>query len=182
MACCILIFGIISILIFPLKAVAKLIGLKRSSSSPLMWQAEPFDEPNLDMKLSGNRFSLRARAKSFGYALSGLRHVIVHEHNARIHLIGALAVIGAALYLQLPKTDFAVLLLVIMAVCFAETVNTAFEHLCDVVSPEKNPSVKFAKDIAAGAVLICAISAVVIGGTIFWPYVSGAFNLHHGMH
>jgi len=49
--------------------------------------------------------------------------------------------------------------------------NTAFEYLCDVVSPEHNDAVRHAKDIAAAAVLLCAIGAVVMGMLIFVPYL-----------
>ena len=57
-------------------------------------------------------------------------------------------------------------------VWFAEAMNTAFEYLCDIVSPEFNVSVKRAKDIAAGAVLLTAIVAFILGILIFWPYVA----------
>jgi diacylglycerol kinase (ATP) len=55
-------------------------------------------------------------------------------------------------------------------VWIAETINTAIEHLCDVVSPQIQPSVKLSKNIAAGAVLIAAIAAALIDATVFWPY------------
>ena len=54
----------------------------------------------------------------------------------------------------------------------AEALNTAFEFLADVASPEFHPLVRDAKDVAAGAVLITAIAAGVIGAIIFWPYVA----------
>lgn len=56
-------------------------------------------------------------------------------------------------------------------VWIAEALNTAFEHLCDVVSPEFHASVKLSKDIAAGGVLICAVGAMILGVMIFVPYV-----------
>ena len=49
----------------------------------------------------------------------------------------------------------------------AEALNTAFEALCDVASPEFHPSVARAKDIAAAAVLISALGAVVVGLIVF---------------
>ncbi len=164
MACCILILGLLSLLVWQLRKL----GLLRPRSNAADWQ------PDGSLKLSGSRFSWHARSKSFGYAISGLVHVVRHEHNARIHLGAALLVIAMGAYFRISPQEFSLLILVIMAVCFAETVNTAFEHLCDVVSPEKNPSVKFAKDIAAGAVLICAVSAALVGAVIFWPYIHEA--------
>ena len=60
----------------------------------------------------------------------------------------------------------------IAMVLTAELVNTAFEHLCDVVQPELHASVKAAKDVAAGAVLVTSIAAAVIGVMVFWPYLA----------
>jgi diacylglycerol kinase (ATP) len=68
-------------------------------------------------------------------------------------------------------TDWRWLALAIVLVWFAEAMNTAFEHLCDVVSPEFHASVKTSKDIAAGAVLICATGAATLGVSIFLPYI-----------
>lgn len=174
MACCILIFGLIALITWPLRKL----GLIKSARSPLAWQPGAISIES-DMKLSGKRFSLRARAKSFQYAFAGLGHVIQNEHNARIHILASIGVILAAIHFQLSIRDFALLILVITAVFFAEIINTAFEHLCDVVSPEENQSVKFAKDIAAGAVLICTIGAGLIGLIIFIPYITGSTSPYY---
>jgi diacylglycerol kinase (ATP) len=53
----------------------------------------------------------------------------------------------------------------------AEAFNTAFEHLCDVVSPQFHPAVEKAKDVGAAAVLICATAAAVLGALTLWPYL-----------
>jgi len=178
MACCILIFGLMALITWPLRKL----GILKSGPNPLAWQPSSVAPKNgaleNSMKLSGKNFSLRARTKSFQYAFAGLGHVIQNEHNARIHITASIAVILAALHFQLSLRDFALLVLVITAVFFAETINTAFEHLCDVVSPEKNQSVKFAKDIAAGAVLICTIGACLIGLIIFLPYITGSTSAY----
>ena len=177
MACCIFAFALIACITWPLRKL----GFVKSRVSPLAWQPSFANQSKSkggrlanDLKLSGPRFSLRARAMSFQYAFAGLNHVIKREHNARIHIAASIAVMAAAFYLNVSLRDFALLVLVIMAVCFAETMNTAFEHLCDVVSPEKNQSVKFAKDIAAGAVLICTIGACLVGLIIFIPYITSS--------
>ena len=62
-------------------------------------------------------------------------------------------------------------MLAIVAVWTAEALNTAFEALCDVTSPGFHPLVERAKDVAAGAVLICAIGAVIVGGIVFGPHL-----------
>jgi len=180
MACCIFAFTLIAIFTWPLRKL----GLITSRVSPLAWQPSVAGGPNdalLDngLKLSGAKFSWRARVNSFQYAFAGLGHVIKREHNARIHIAASAAVIATGFYLQVSSRDFALLILVIIAVFFAETINTAFEHLCDVVLPEKNQSVKFAKDIAAGAVLICTLGACVVGLIIFIPYITGTTSPYY---
>ena len=116
-------------------------------------------------------FSVRARLGSFHHAFSGLRLMVRTQHNAWIHLAMTLAVCGAGLVLRISSTDWRWLVVAVVMVWIAETLNTAFEHLCDVVSPEFHISVKRSKDIAAGAVLICAMGAGCIGAMVFWPYL-----------
>lgn len=116
-------------------------------------------------------FSLAKRLQSFSHAFAGLRHMLVSQHNAWIHLVVSLAVVGLGIYLKISAGDWRWLVVAIAIVWTAETMNTAFEFLCDVASPEFNPAVKNAKDIAAGAVLICAVAAAMLGGLVFWPYL-----------
>lgn len=116
-------------------------------------------------------FSIAKRASSFGYALRGLGFVLRTQHNAWIHLAITAAVIAAGLWLQIAAQDWRWIVLAIGFVWVAEIVNTAFEHLCDVVQPEFHASVKAAKDVAAGAVLMAAIVAAIIGALVFLPYL-----------
>lgn len=115
-------------------------------------------------------FSMSDRVKSFGYALRGLGFVLRTQHNAWIHLAVAVVVAVAGVALKLSAADWRWIVLAIALVWIAEIVNTAFEHLCDVVQPEFHVSVKAAKDVAAGAVLIAAIAAAIIGAMVFAPY------------
>ncbi len=92
------------------------------------------------------------------------------QHNAWLHLAATIAVCIAGFVLGISPTDWRWLVVAIVLVWVAETINTAFEHLCDVVSPEFHASVKLSKDIAAGAVLITAIGALALGIMIFLPY------------
>lgn len=111
--------------------------------------------------------------KSFGFALRGIGYVLATQANARIHLVAAAIVCACAWILGLSATDWRWIVVCIALVWFAELMNTAFEYLCDVLSPEHHEAVKRAKDIAAGAVLVCAGMAVVVGALTFWPYVVG---------
>jgi diacylglycerol kinase (ATP) len=116
-------------------------------------------------------FSVVARVRSVRYALAGLWLMLRTQHNAWVHLAATVAVAAAGFALDISAEDWRWLIVAIALVWIAEALNTAFEHLCDVVSPEFHPSVKHAKDIAAGAVLVCAAGAAVIGVMVFWPYL-----------
>lgn len=119
-----------------------------------------------------SRFTLHSRVLSFRYALLGLRHALLTQHNFRIHVVATFAVIGLGLLWRISSNDWRWLVVAIAIVLAAELVNTAFEHLCDVVQPELHASVKAAKDVAAGAVLVAAVASAVIGAMVFWPYLS----------
>jgi diacylglycerol kinase (ATP) len=116
-------------------------------------------------------FSIADRLQSFRYAASGIAFMLRTQHNAWIHLTITIAVCLAGWWFKLSAADWRWLTVAIILVWVAETMNTAFEFVCDVVSPEFHGSVERAKDIAAGAVLICAGGAVVLGLLTFAPYV-----------
>jgi diacylglycerol kinase (ATP) len=121
--------------------------------------------------VADKRFSIAERLRSFRYAFAGLGLMLRTQHNAWLHLAATIAVCAAALGFQVSREDWRWLVVAILLVWLAEAFNTAFEHLCDVVSPHFHPSVKACKDIAAGAVLIAAVGATVIGATVFAPYL-----------
>lgn len=116
-------------------------------------------------------FTLAARVKSFGYAFEGLVLMLKTQHNAWLHLGASLLVAGMAWWCGVSASDWRWLMVAVAMVWVAEAMNTAVEFLCDVVSPQYALAVKGAKDIAAGAVLIAAMTAAVIGALTFWPYV-----------
>ena len=116
-------------------------------------------------------FSLADRARSFRYAFSGIGYMLRSQHNAWVHLAITVAVCLAGWWFGISAADWRWLIVAIVLVWVAETMNTAFEYVCDVVSPEFHVSVARAKDIAAGAVLICAGGAALIGISTFWPYI-----------
>ena len=121
------------------------------------------------------RFSVRKRMKSFGYAYQGLRHILRDEHNFRIHLIAALVVVTLSVYFKICNWEWGLVVVAISMVWVAEAINTAIERLCDIVQPELHTKIKIIKDVAAFAVLVAAISAVVIGLIVFIPHVCNLF-------
>lgn len=107
------------------------------------------------------------RLKSFRFAFRGIIHCVKNERNMRIHTVIALYVLVFSCFFDLSLEKYAILLLTISAVMTAEMVNTATEELSDLSAEEFNLMASIAKDIAAGAVLISALFAVVIGFILF---------------
>jgi diacylglycerol kinase (ATP) len=114
-------------------------------------------------------FRIAARMRSLRYAVRGVRAVFQSQHNAWIHAVASMAVILAGAVVGLSRLEWCLIVGAIMAVWVAESLNTAFEALCDIASPTPHPLVERAKDIAAGAVLITAVSAAITGALIFGP-------------
>ena len=125
--------------------------------------------------MTGSTFSITERMRSFGYAFQGLGFMLRTQHNAWIHVLASLMVIILAAVLDVAAEAWVWLIVAMALVWIAETTNTAFEHVCDVISPEFHPAVKRAKDVAAGAVLLSAVAAVAIGAITLWPYVRTVF-------
>jgi diacylglycerol kinase (ATP) len=117
------------------------------------------------------RFSIGSRFRSVRHAARGIRLMVIGEHNARVHAGASLAVLIVGALLHLSRFEWCVLILATMAVWTAEALNTAFEFLCDVASPDFHPQVARAKDVAAGGVLLSAAGAAVVGLLIFIPHL-----------
>lgn len=115
------------------------------------------------------------RRAAFRYAWSGVKRLFLGEAHAKIHLCAAVVVIVAGLIFHITSTEWCVILLCIGGVFMAEAFNTSIERVCDKVSPEKNPLIKDAKDIAAGAVLLFVLACVVVGLIIFLPKIFDLF-------
>lgn len=111
------------------------------------------------------------RKNAFGYAFSGIKTLFGKEAHAKIHLLAAVLVIMAGFVFDISKIEWLAVILCIGIVFMAEGFNTAIERVCDKVSPEIDPLIKDAKDIAAGAVLLFVLSAVVVGIIIFIPKI-----------
>ena len=108
----------------------------------------------------------------FVFAFQGLSVLIKSERNFKFHLFAFLCVSIAGFYFQIEKTEWLVILIISSIILTAEAMNSAIEKLCNHLHPEIHPSIKSVKDIAAAAVLLSAISAIVIAGIIFLPRIS----------
>jgi diacylglycerol kinase (ATP) len=105
--------------------------------------------------------------QSLNWAFEGVIHVLRTQRNMRIHFALATAVLILAFSYGVTKLELMALLVAISFVLIAEMVNTAIEATIDLATTSFDPLAKIAKDIAAGAVLIAAVNAVVVGYLVF---------------
>jgi diacylglycerol kinase len=110
-----------------------------------------------------------SRAHAFGHAFRGWWYVLRTQHNVWIHAIASTLAILLAWWLNLSTRDWAVLLLTIALVWTAEFINTALEAVVDLASPQQHPLAKIGKDVGAAAVLIAALTSILIGILILGP-------------
>src|SRR6476620_10324354 len=107
--------------------------------------------------------------RSFYFAFAGLTYLFRTQRNARVHAALGAAACGLALWLQISRVEWAVLVFTIALVLILEGLNTAVEAAIDLASPQVHPLAKAAKDLAAGMVLIAAIASVAVGMLILGP-------------
>jgi diacylglycerol kinase (ATP) len=113
------------------------------------------------------------RSESFRHAFAGWWHVVRTQPNAWIHAAASVLAVGLGWWLELPRTDWGLIVMAIVLVWLAEFLNTALEAVVDLVSPQSHPMAKIAKDVGAAAVLICAGAAVIIGLLVLGPPLYG---------
>ena len=112
-----------------------------------------------------------SRLRSFGYAFRGWWYVLRSQRNVWLHVVISVIVIGVSTWIGLRPLEWAVIVLTMAIVFAAEFLNTAIEAVVDLASPHKHPLAKVGKDVGAGAVLIAALAAVVVGILILGPPV-----------
>ena len=117
-------------------------------------------------------FEFTGRIRSFKYAFCGLFHLLRSQHNAWIHTFITVLVVLAGLCFRLTAAEWCWIVLATTLVWTAEALNTAIELLADATTKEFHPLIGQAKDVAAGAVLLTAVGASIIGLIIFWPHIS----------
>lgn len=113
----------------------------------------------------------QGRLQSFRHAFAGLAFVVRNEPNMRIHIAAAVAAVMLGWLLHIDAAEWRWLILAIGLVLGAEVLNTAVEQACNAITLQHNAAIKFAKDAAAGAVLLSAATAALIGASIFVPHL-----------
>ncbi|WP_018631083.1 diacylglycerol kinase [Niabella aurantiaca] len=117
----------------------------------------------------GRLFSLKKLFRGFGYAGSGLKAAFRSEQNFRLHTFAALLAIVFAFFLGVTVCEWLIIIICIVGVMSFELINTAIEKICDQISPEKHPGIKYIKDVSAAAVLLVAAGAFIVALLIFIP-------------
>jgi len=119
--------------------------------------------------MKSQEFSIRSRVRSFRFAFDGIASFFQREHNAWLHFMATVAVLTLTVLVGVTKTELLALVFAIGFVWVAEMFNTCIERVMDFVSVQQHPEIKFIKDLAAGAVLTAAITALATGAVVFIP-------------
>ena len=123
------------------------------------------------MKKQENSGFVVGRLKSLVYAFKGAFKLIATEHNIKVQIFIAIIVTIAGLYFNISKIEWLFQTLVIGLVLSIEGLNTAIEKTADFIHPNYHERIGFIKDIAAGAVLFAAFTAIIIGCIIYLPII-----------
>lgn len=161
MLCCTFVAFLLALLSRPVMALR---------GNPLNWR--PAQAATAQATI-GPILRARNRASAFRHAGEGIVFVFRNEPNIWIDLTAAALVVVAGLWIGLDLAEWRWLIAMIAIVLTLEAFNTAIEQACNAVTREFHPAIKAAKDIAAGAVLLFAIFAVIIGASIFVPHLAG---------
>ncbi len=113
---------------------------------------------------------MKKRFRSFKYAMRGIWTLLATQINARIHLAALATVVAAGFIIGISLGEWALITLSVAMVFSAEAMNSALEFLADHTAPEWHDLVQKAKDLAAGAVLLAAVAALVVGLLVFVPH------------
>ncbi len=118
----------------------------------------------------------RSLLQSFGHAFEGIFHALKDNQNLRIHFAVAIMVVILSFIFHVNPFEMGILGIMIILVISAEMVNTSIEEMVDLISIKHSKEAKIAKDVAAGMVLLTAISSVIVGFLIFLPYIEKLFR------
>ncbi len=123
---------------------------------------------------------LRRWLKSANFAIEGILHGVKTQKHLRYHFISAAIVLFTGYILGVSRTEFILISLAVIIVLSAEMLNSAVEAIVDLISPEYSEKARIAKDLAAGAVLIAAFGAAILGYIVLFPYIKSVF--HNGIY
>ena len=138
------------------------------------------DRYNLDIRKE--REHDRRLVESFNYAIEGLTSALQNEKHMKFHTLSAILIVILAILTNASKVEILLVSISVAFVIITELINTAVEALVDLISPERHPLAKLAKDVAAGAVLVAAINAVCVGYLLFYDKLLDIFDTQNRLH
>ena len=127
--------------------------------------------------MNNEKFSFKKRIKSFKYAFDGLKVLFKEEHNSWIHATATICVIAAGFLFRISMFEWIAVIISIGMVLSAEIVNSSLERTADFIKAERDDRKRDIKDLGAAAVLVCAISAAIVGLIIFLPKIVSLFTM-----
>lgn len=111
---------------------------------------------------------LRKITDSFNNAIAGIIYTVKTQRNMKIHMVAAILILIFSLFFDFSRVELLILFLTITLVIVMEMVNTAVESAVDMIANYYHPLAKIAKNVAAGAVLVAALNAIVVGYMLFF--------------
>lgn len=138
--------------------------------------ARRYFEKGINIRGQAAEIEVHPLVKSFQYAFSGIVTGLKTERNMMIHYSALCLVVVFGITLKLSMTEWCICLILCALVISLELVNTAVEAVVDLITKEHRHRAKLAKDTAAGAVLIAAITSAIIGGLLFFPKILALFT------
>lgn len=126
--------------------------------------------------MNNEKFSLKKRIKSFSYAFAGLKVLFREEHNSWIHAVAAVLAVAMGFLFRISPMEWIAVVIVIGMVLSAEILNSSLERTADFVKAERDDRKRDIKDLGAAAVLVCAITAALVGTIIFLPKIIALFR------
>ena len=142
------------------------------SEAHTKWERFVHQDIRETLSINPEAYSLKvshSRLASFRYALAGWLHMLRYQKNTRIQAVASLAVFGLSIWLQIAARDFAVIVLMVAIVWMTEFINAAIEATINLASAEFHPMARVGKDVAAAAVLLGAITSIIVGLLILGP-------------
>ena len=121
-------------------------------------------------------YDFKKQMRSFKFAWKGIMTCAGREQNITFHLLAALVVVMTGIFFGITRAEWLAVIICIGMVITGELFNSAIERLVDMVSPQWQRIAGEVKDIAAGAVLVTAIAAAVVGLLVFVPYLHDIFS------
>lgn len=129
----------------------------------------------MELKDKRKKLGIHRFFASFRYSLEGLKYAYLNEQSMLIHLLAVIVVIISGIVLKISVTEWLFCICMFGFVMGAELINTAIEATVDLVTEEKRPLAKVAKDTASAGVFILALMSAIVGLTIFIPKVIALF-------